>query len=112
MKPRPVQYCKKLFRRDQIIQIVFPLFACNLSMPQLDQRAERMIKRKRSSDPGQAVEKGAVGNIELSTLEGGDKKPKEYKNFSKTMEVPQWKLSEPIGGRMINVDPVFSVDEK
>jgi NET1-associated nuclear protein 1 (U3 small nucleolar RNA-associated protein 17) len=23
-----------------------------------------------------------------------------------------WKLSEPIGGRMINADPVFSTDEK
>ena len=26
--------------------------------------------------------------------------------------VKPWKLSEPIGGRMINVDPVFTADEK
>ena len=26
--------------------------------------------------------------------------------------VERWKLSEPIGGRMVNADPVFSADEK
>lgn len=27
-------------------------------------------------------------------------------------EASSWKLSDPIGGRMINVDPLFSIDEK
>jgi len=32
---------------------------------------------------------------------------------SVTQKTPDvWKLSEPIGGRMINVDPVFSADER
>lgn len=33
------------------------------------------------------------------------------KSFAK-QPPPQWKISESIGGRMLNVDPVFTVDEK
>jgi NET1-associated nuclear protein 1 (U3 small nucleolar RNA-associated protein 17) len=33
-------------------------------------------------------------------------------NFEEKKSKELWKLSEPIGGRMINADPVFTTDEK
>ena len=39
------------------------------------------------------------------------KKRQLLRSFT-TPKLPRWKISEPIGGRMINVDPVFTVDEK
>lgn len=69
-----------------------------------------MAKRKRVSRPEEVIGEDSLEEKESSAAKGT--KPKENKNFSQTKEVPQWKLSEPIGGRMINADPVFSVDEK
>ena len=31
---------------------------------------------------------------------------------SKASKAPEWRFSKPVGGRMIDVDPVFSNDEK
>lgn len=36
---------------------------------------------------------------------------RELKSLAK-QKLNTWKISEPIGGRMINVDPVFTADEK
>ncbi len=43
-------------------------------------------------------------------LRGINKKAPVYSARKKAKE--SWKLSEPIGGRMINADPVFTTDEK
>jgi NET1-associated nuclear protein 1 (U3 small nucleolar RNA-associated protein 17) len=39
-----------------------------------------------------------------------EKKKREAK--APQYDVPTWKISEPIGGRMIDVDPVFTDDER
>ena len=28
------------------------------------------------------------------------------------IEAPQWRISKPMGGRMLDIDPIFSVDEQ
>ena len=45
-----------------------------------------------------------------NAVHGNSKKPAA--NSGQTKASDSWKLSEPIGGRMINADPVFSTDEK
>jgi len=69
-----------------------------------------MAKRKRVSRPEELVGEDGLEKEELLAAKGT--KSRENKNFFQTKEVPRWTLSEPIGGRMINADPVFSLDEK
>lgn len=46
----------------------------------------------------------------LATLGDPERAPSKAARMREA--AARWKLSEPIGGRMINLDPVFSVDEK
>lgn len=44
--------------------------------------------------------------------EGSTKQPKGKKSKGKAVESVTWEVSEPLGGQMLDVDPVFSPDEK
>lgn len=58
--------------------------------------------------------RGAAGNQHVVQVQG--KKRKEKKRPRQVKSVPAekkaWRFSPPIGGRMINADPVFTADEK
>jgi NET1-associated nuclear protein 1 (U3 small nucleolar RNA-associated protein 17) len=72
---------------------------------------------KRSSSP-EAVEYEKFVGLSESELQEqteerqGKEKRKLLKKVLATNDSSVWKLSEPIGGRQINVDPVFTTDEK
>jgi NET1-associated nuclear protein 1 (U3 small nucleolar RNA-associated protein 17) len=52
---------------------------------------------------------GRISQKKGSTSQALQKKPSKV---TKKKAIELWKISEPIGGRLINVDPVFTADEK
>lgn len=57
-----------------------------------------------------AVINGTDGNEEDNTQSNGRKK--KGKRSKSSGGGPAWRVSKPFGGRMIDVDPVFTEDEK
>lgn len=77
------------------------------------------INLERLSDSPEAVDFEAY--IQESEQQNEQKHKKQLKKnegkssrkmLKKQQELDIWKFSEPIGGRMINVDPLFTFDEK
>lgn len=71
---------------------------------------DRHVSRKREKDGGQTL----TGKHKSKQEMRRDKtvRPKRKKSKEKDIETATWKVSEPLGGQMLDVDPVFSPDEK
>ena len=78
-------------------------------------RQERQHDKTRNiNNPAKADEpmfRGKVLSREIEKKREGRRKRKKEKAERKQYERPRWKISDPIGGRMLNIDPLFSSDE-
>jgi len=78
---------------------------------------EDAVNSQRELDSPEAVDFDAYVEENLQQKEA-DLRKKEERGLKKAVkkdeknDVDIWRLSEPIGGRMINADPVFTADEK
>lgn len=70
----------------------------------------RHDSRKREKEGGQKL----TGKHKSKTEKRRDKTASSngHKNKENAAEPVTWKVSDPLGGQMLDVDPVFSVDEK
>lgn len=67
-------------------------------------------RKRRTKD----VSKSAAAN-DIATREGDlekQEKRRERKKVKKERKRPQWNVSDPVGGQMLNIDPLFSLNEE
>lgn len=81
---------------------------------------ESLLKKKRRSakaDKAKAKEEAADGGDangapDESTINRGGLEPRASGDILETKTLHKWRISEPMGGRMSDVEPIFSADEK
>lgn len=80
----------------------------------VDQEDSAQKKKRRSdkatADKNETVSTPSRNGDATDSLEGGADTLNE--SVYETKALQQWRISEPMGGRMSDVDPIFSDDEK
>ena len=71
----------------------------------------KVQKKTRHQDLEQSEELGTETTLEDGQLQAADSEGSASRSLER-IGAPQWRLSNPMGGRMLDIDPVFSVDEK
>ncbi len=82
-----------------------------MSARRLSQSRKKGGERKRRT---RGVSKSAAANDAATREVVSEKREKrrERKRDKRDRRRPQWKVSDPVGGQMLNIDPLFSPDEE
>ena len=95
---------------DEDIRLVKTRGTKSLEKGHRAEAPNRHVSRKREKEGGQTL----TGKHKSKKEKRRDKtvRPNEKKSKRKDIETATWKVSDPLGGQMLDVDPVFSPDEK
>lgn len=76
-------------------------------------KKRRQAKVEKEAVAGATPRKGnADGAIDEVTTSQGGVESRSKGDIFRENNLQSWRISEPMGGRMSDVDPIFSVDEK
>ena len=95
---------------DEVIRLVKIRGTKSLEKGHSAAAPDRHVSRKREKGGGQTLTGKHKSKQEMRRNK--TVRPKRKKSKEKDIETAVWKVSDPLGGQMLDVDPVFSPDEE